>query len=55
MPTLVRTGAGTSDPSRWPAISETLNTQSRVLAGCDGSLCLSELGKFVAAQNGERI
>jgi len=42
---------GTSDPVRWPAIAKTLNTQSRVLAGSDGSLQLSELGDHVAAYN----
>jgi hypothetical protein len=36
---------------RWPAIARTLNTQSRVLAGADGSLRLSELGETVAAFN----
>jgi len=42
---------GTADPVRWPAIARTLNTQSRVLAGADGSLRLSELGETVAAFN----
>lgn len=44
---------GTADPSRWPAIAETLNSQSRVLAGSDGAMQLSGLGEFVANHNAE--